>query len=183
VTWTGPPPPGRGAWIGTASVHVRSHMASSWCAGEGYSPSGPGGNRTRITSMPSCRLPLGPRARQSRERESNPPRAAYETALEPLQSIPQQVTSGGFEPPASTMSGWRALRCSTRSVSPAGRSRTYLNPRIRRVLLRPAPAGYERPVRESNPSPPVDSRRATPASSQGTRVSGGGRTHLSTSAR
>src|SRR6516225_3161013 len=49
---------------------------------------------------------------------------------------------------------------------PAGRSRTYLNPRIRRVPGRSATAG-KRPVRGLNPSHPVDSRAGTPASSQG----------------
>ena len=53
-----------------------------------------------------------------------------------------------------------------RGPSPAGRSRTYLNPRIRRVPGRSATAG-KRPVRGLNPSHPVDSRAGTPASSQG----------------
>ena len=53
------------------------------------------------------------------------------------------------------------------TVSPASRSRTCFDPRIRRVPLRPAPAGCQRPVRELNPSRLIDSQVATPAASQG----------------
>ncbi len=44
-------------------------------------------------------------------------------------------------------------------------------------------ASGQRPVRDSNPSRLLDRQVATPAASQGGRVSGGSRTRLSTSAR
>src|SRR5438874_4756943 len=48
--------------------------------------------------------------------------------------------------------------------SRAGRSRTYLKPRIRRSPRRPVPGPHrQRPVRESNPSRLLDRQVATPA--------------------
>ena len=77
---------------------------------------------------------------------------------------------------------WNRLQSIPQSVGPAG-----VEPAFHRVSddrlaarLRPDP---QRPVRDSNPSRLLDRQVATPAASQGTRVSGGGRTRLSTSAR
>jgi hypothetical protein len=62
----------------------------------------------------------------------------------------------------------RALQAAPRNhVSRAGRSRTYLEPRIRRLPRRSATARCQRPVRESNPSHLLDKQGVTPASSQG----------------
>ena len=67
-------------------------------------------------------------------------------------------------------------------VSRAGRSRTCLPPRIRRSPRRSASARRKRPVRDSNPSRLLDRQVATPAASQGGRVSGGSRTRPSDAA-
>ena len=48
---------------------------------------------------------------------------------------------------------------------------------------RPAPGPKKRPIRDSNPSHLVDNQAATPAASQGIRVSGGSCTRLSTMAK
>ena len=53
--------------------------------------------------------------------------------------------------------------------SRAGRSRTCLPPRIRRLPRRSASARRERPVRDSNPSRLRDKQVATPAASQGNK--------------
>lgn len=49
------------------------------------------------------------------------------------------IVSAGLEPAISTMSRWRALRLLHETVSRAGRSRTCLEPRIRRLPRRPVP--------------------------------------------
>ena len=56
--------------------------------------------------------------------------------------------------------------------SPAGRSRTCLSPRIRRVPFRPAPAGKQFRRLESNQLPPVFSGMLYPLSYTGARASG-----------
>ena len=76
-----------------------------------------------------------------------------------------QMPSGGFEPPASTMSGWRAHRCSTRTES--SRQESNLPEPAYQTGAWPLGHSWKRPVRGLNPSHPVDSRAGTPASSQG----------------
>ena len=67
--------------------------------------------------------------------------------------------------------------------SRAGRSRTCLKPHIRRSPRHSVHGPKERPVRESNPSSPVDSRGdAHQPLHRATRVSGGSRTRLSDAA-
>ena len=135
----------------------------------------------------------------------------------PLGHGSSQVVPAGFEPAISTMSGWRALRCSARLWPPAfplprgervrGVGPAGVEPASYRVsdgclaarsparclsragfaacrLVRQAgtPALRKRPVRESNPSRLLDRQVATPAASQGGRVSGGSRTRLSDAA-
>jgi hypothetical protein len=65
------------------------------------------------------------------------------------------------------MSGWRALRCSTRStIQPAGVEPTSTCVSDRCLAARPR-LDSQRPVRESDPSHLLDRQAVTPASSQG----------------
>ena len=92
---------------------------------------------------------------QSGKRESNPPREAHETLLEPLQSIPQS----GRQESNLPLTAYQAV------ASP-------LSPRPEE-----APCTGIEPV-----FPGRQPGRCTPASSQGVRVSGGSRTRLSDAA-
>src|SRR5437764_10126705 len=83
----------------------------------------------------------GPRGWQSGKRESNPPRRAHETLLEPLQSIPQSGRQESNLPSTAYQA----------AASPLG-----LGPK-------------KRPVRDSNPSRLPDRQVATRAASQGVK--------------
>ena len=92
---------------------------------------------------------------QSGKRESNPPRRAHETLLEPLQSIPQ-----------------------------SGRQESNLPRTAYQAVASPlSPRPEEAPCTGIEPVfPGRQPGRCTPASSQGGRVSGGSRTRLSDAA-
>ena len=64
---------------------------------------------------------------QSGKRESNPPRGAHETLLEPLQSIPQSIGPARVEPASDRVSGGRLAAQSTARTSALYGNRTRLS--------------------------------------------------------
>jgi hypothetical protein len=110
-------------------------MRPCWCLTPVHSAVPPAGLEPAVNASTSgrCRRrwATGVAENQSGKRESNPPRRAHETLLEPLQSIPQS----GRQESNLPQTAYQAV------ASP----------------LSPRPE-LQRPVRESNPSFPVDSR-------------------------
>jgi hypothetical protein len=76
---------------------------------------------------------------------------------------------------------WNRLQSIPQSVGPAGVEPAFHRVSDGRLAARLRP-GRQRPVRDSNPSRLLDRQVATPAASQGGRVSGGSRTRLSDAA-
>jgi hypothetical protein len=76
---------------------------------------------------------------------------------------------------------WNRLQSIPQSVGPAGVEPAFHRVSDGRLAARLRP-DRQRPVRDSNPSRLLDRQVATPAASQGGRVSGGSRTRLSDAA-